>query len=85
MYFTCTDVVEQEFLHMHIMYVWKISNQRIRAVVIEQMEKMLSAIRIQGGSRQLRKDPKHNCATINLPQKPSISGAIANCLFQASS
>ena len=70
---------------MHIMYVWNISNQRIRANAIEQTEKTLSAIGIQGGSCQLRKDNKRNGALGNVPHKPSISGAVANRLFQSSS
>jgi hypothetical protein len=71
-------------VHQHIIYVWNIHDQRLRATAIEQMEKSLSAIGAHGGNVEIRKDPKLSGSTWNVPQKPSFSGVVASRLFRPS-
>lgn len=74
----------EKIVHMHIMYVWNIQDQKLRATAIEQMEKSLSAIGAHGGNVEIRKDPKLSGNTGNVPQKPSLSGVVASRLFKPS-
>ena len=68
-------------LYMHFMFVWNMQGEDRRNNAIDIMEKCLSAIEVQGGNRQLKKDPKRSRATGNVPQKPSVSGVVASKLF----
>ena len=74
----------EKIVHMHIIYVWNIQNQRLRATAIEQMEKSLSAIGAHGGNVEIKRDPKLSGNTGNVPQKPSLSGTVASRLFRPS-
>lgn len=74
----------EKIVHQHIIYVWNIQDQRLRATAIEQMEKSLSAIGAHGGNVEIRKDPKLSGSTGNVPQKPSFSGVVASRLFKPS-
>ena len=48
------------------------------------MEKLFSAIRAHGGNVEFRRDTKLSGNTRNVPQKPSLSGVVANRLFRPS-
>jgi hypothetical protein len=74
----------EKIVHMHIMYVWNIKDQNLRATAIEQMEKSLSAIDAHNGNVEIKRDPKLSGNTGNMPQKPSLNGVVATRLFKPS-
>lgn len=75
----------EKLLHLHFIFVWNMQNEERRAVAIESMEKSLSAIGVEGGNCQLRKDEKLSGKAGNVVMKPSLSGVVASRLFQPSS
>jgi hypothetical protein len=74
----------EKILHMHIMFVWNIQDQNLRATAINQMEKSLSTLGAHGGNVEIKRDPKRSGNIGNVPQKPSLSGVVASRLFKPS-
>lgn len=71
----------EKILHLHFMHIWNMQDPGRRVVAIDAMEKSLSAIGVEGGNCQLKKDEKKSGKSGNVVMKPSLSGVVAARLF----
>jgi hypothetical protein len=63
------------------MQIWNMQDPEKRVVAIDAMEKSLSAIGVEGGNCQLKKDEKKSGKSGNVVMKPRLNGVVAAMLF----
>jgi len=66
------------------MFVWTIRDEAMKAVAIDQIQKVLSSTGAHGGNVMIFKDADLSGKSNSVPNKPSLSGAHCNKIFQAS-
>jgi hypothetical protein len=76
--------ITEKLIHLHIMFIWNMSNPSRKEVAIVSMGRSLSARGMHGGNVVISKDIDHSGPNSNIPKKPSLSGVNAGKLFQPS-